>query len=597
METEAEREAIAIVDGERTQWETATCYVTPKVGFNMRVLIETVRKNFWGVFDKPIDKNTGRKKIWLPMTQRDVEIVWKSSDVDLKDMMFRARSPEGIECAELTRYVVRNYLDYIYFGETLDEMTRQLIMDGTVVWKTWEENGKMKRKTVDLLNVYIDPTEENIQDAYRFTERSLSTPTQLKKMSGWKNTDVKGQTNLDKNNPNNPSNLTTAENVDVWEMWGKIPKWMVSRKKKDKDSGEEIDGHIVVSGLESGGGVVHLIEENKKKDRLGNVIKPYEEGRLVKISGRWYGLGIPEREMALQEWLNISVNLRINRSYISQLGLFKIRQGSGITPQMLSGLASNGAIPVANMGDLEPLNVPGPNASDYQDEQVIREWAQAVTQSYPIASGESLPASQTATTSTIQSNASKSSYSMIRDAIEFMLTRWMDRHALPIIAKSISPKDVVRVMGDGDGFKELAEKITAYYAEEALNAGGVVDPILFAQEVEAAEAELRKRPQLFIEATRKIVASGLETRFYTNNESMDTQVTVQNLLAAMQIAPEYRESYVEQIADLQGLPKPKKAAMPPQQQGMPEDTSQTTQDMTQSVYGLGQGNSAVVTQG
>jgi hypothetical protein len=596
MKEDAKREAISIVDGERRAWEMATVFVTPKVGFNMRVLIESVRKNFWGVFDKPIDKNTGRKKVWLPMTQRDVEIVWKNADVDLKDMMFRARTPEGIECAELTRYVVRNYLDYIYFGETLDETTRQLIMDGTVVWKTWEENGKMKRKTVDLLNVYIDPTEENIQSAYRFTERSISTPTQIRKMTGWENTDVAGQTNLDKNNARTGSNTTTAENVDIWEMWGKIPKWMISKKKKDKDSGEEIDGHIVVSGLESGGGVVHLIEENKKKDRLGNIIKPYEEARLVKISGRWYGLGIPEREMALQEWLNISVNLRINRAYIAQLGLFKIRQGSGITPQMLANLASAGAVPVNNMGDIEQFNIQGPNATDYQDEQIIREWAQAVTQSYPIASGESLPASQTATASAIQSNASKSSYSMIKDAIEFFLTRWMDRHALPIIAKSVSPQDIVRVVGEGDGFKELAEKIASYYAEEELNRAGVVDPVLFAQAVEAAEGELRKRPQLFIQATRKIVASGLETRFYTNNESLDTQATVQNLLTAMQIAPEYRESYVEQIADLQGLSKPKKSPPPPQQ-GVPQDASQTIQDMTQSVYGLGQGNSATVTQG
>ena len=309
MIDEAKKEALTLVEGEKSQWERATVWVTPRVGFNMRVLIENVRKNFWGVFDKPFDQNTGRKKIWIPQTQRDVEIVWKNSDLDLKDMMFRAKTPDSIECAELTRYVVRNQLDKMYFGETLDESLRSMIIDGTVVWKTWDDGGKLRRKTVDLLNVFIDPTEENIQSAYRFTERSLMTPTELSRMTGWEDTKiVVGAQNLDKNNPSQRGNLTTSETIDVWEMWGKIPLWLISKKKSDKDSGEEVDGHIVVSGLESGNTRVHIIEENTRKDADGVVVKPYEEGRLVKISGRWYGLGIPEREMALQEWLNISVN-------------------------------------------------------------------------------------------------------------------------------------------------------------------------------------------------------------------------------------------------------------------------------------------------
>jgi hypothetical protein len=588
-----EDEAIRIVDAERRQWETAPSYVTPTVGFNMRKLIETLRKNYWGVFNTPTDPNTGRAKIWMPMTMRDVEAVIKNSDLDLKDLMFRAKYPEAAQCTEVTRHIVREYLQDMYFGETLDEAMRQMVLDGTVVWKTWEEDGKMKRKTVDLLNLYIDPTEESIQSAYRFTERSLMLPSAIKGMS-WDNKEVVGATNLDRNNATYAYNTTTAKLTDVWEMWGKIPAWMITLNKNDED---EIDGHIIVSGLQAGKASVHLVEKNTKKGRMGEILKPYEEGRLAKVSGRWYGLGVAERELALQEYLNASVNVRINRQTIAQLGLFKIRNGSGLTPQMLKGLSVNGIIPVNSQEDIQQLPMTEPGQSAYNDEMLIKEWGQSITQAYAIASGESLPASQTATTSAIQSTSAKSGYTMIKDAMGFFLQRWMDRHALPIIAKSVKTGDVVRIVGGVEGYKELTEKVVAYYAQEYLNQNPNVTVEEIARAMDVAEEELRNRDTLFIKNFQKIMADGLESYFYTNNESLDTAVTVQNLVAMLNMAPEYRDATVNQIYDLLGLARPKKQAMAMQGAGSPPAMSNAVQNMTQQPYGIGQGNAAALTQG
>lgn len=596
MKDEILNEAINIVDGERAQWDRATVFITPQVAMNMRTLIEYNRKNFWGVFENPKDETTGKDKTWIPMTMRDVEAIATAADVDLKDMMFRAKTPEGVEFADITRYVVRNYLEKMHFGETLDETLRQLLIDGTVVWKTWEENGKLRRKTVDLLNVYMDPQEENIQCAYRFTERALLLPSDISKMSGWMDKKaVKGSNSLDRTD-SNQQNKTTGNYVDVWEMWGKIPKWLITSKAADKKSGEEIDGHIIVSGLQSGDKRVHLIEANSKKTFEGDALKPYEEGRLAKVSNRWYGLGIAEREMALQEWLNLTVNQRINRQTIAQLGLFKVRQGSGITPQMLSQLSTNGVIPVQSMQDIEqlPMNEPGP--ASYQDEQIIRDWAQSITQAYPIATGENVPASQTATTSAIQNTNSRQAFSMVKDAMEFLLVRWMDRHALPIIIKGVKPEEIIRVMGDDDSYKEIAERIVLYYANDWLNTAKVVDPVALEKYIDDMVAELQKKPQVFFKLTKKILAEGLEAKFYTNNESMDTQSTVQNLIAMAQTDPAAAPSYMGYASDLMGLPRPRREKAPEMPPGQGENPEQTIQDMTQMVYGVGQGNSSAITQ-
>src|ERR1035437_5939023 len=92
IQKKIDHKAITIVDQERYNWEDAVAFITPKVGFRMRELIRIFRKNFWGVFDAPVDKNTGREKIWIGLAQSTVETWCKNIDMDQKDVNFVARN-------------------------------------------------------------------------------------------------------------------------------------------------------------------------------------------------------------------------------------------------------------------------------------------------------------------------------------------------------------------------------------------------------------------------------------------------------------------------------------------------------------------------
>lgn len=561
---EIKKEALNIIDGEYKNWDSAVCYVTDKVGFKMRELIKVCRKNYWGVFDNPKDSVTGLDKIFIGLPMSVVEDVVKNIDIDTKDINFMAKHPSAVGITEITRGVVKDELDKMYFGEILDETERQLCIDGTVVWKTWSEGrGKLRRETVDLLNIYIDPTAKSIQEAYRFTERCLLTPEQITYMTGWKDIeDVKGSTGLNPNDSSPTSVMaqnTTGSFVDVWEMWGKIPEGLITGKVKDMN--KEVDGHIVASGLQTGDRRIHLIEKNTNKDQDGNIIKPYEELRAAKITGRWYGLGFVERILALTEYLNTVVNMRINRARVSQLGLFKIRKGAGITPSMLAKLPSNGAISVQQMDDIEQFNIQGPDATSYQDEEVIRGWATRVTQAFPVTSGEGMPASTTATSASIQNTNGRSSFQMVKEAIDSFIQRWMNRHALPIIAKSVDVDDIIRITDDNEKFGDIVEKISAYYANEVLEemkkVGIYPEPAAVEQAIQDAKEQLAGRKNLFLSLVEELMTNMLETKVYMTTESGDTTVMQQNLLTLLQVAPEYREDTVSEIYNLMGLRKPR----------------------------------------
>lgn len=586
------KKCLAIVDQERVNWEDAIVFINPKVGFRMRELIRVFRKNYWGVFDDPTDKNTGRDKVWIHLAQSIVETWVKNGDMDLKDINFIARRESGYDIVDLTRYAVRDYLERMYFGETLDAEERQVCIDGTVVWKTWEDNssGKpvLKRKSVDLLNFYIDPSEENIQEAYRVTERAVMLPEQFERMTGWMNTDnLDGSQTLNKVDGSRRSNFgtrTTGKFRDVWECWGKIPAWLLNPElKEDTPEGkEEVDGHIVVSGLETPDPKLHLVEGNDRKDKFGNIIKPYEEWRAAKINGRWYGIGPIERILALQEYLNTIVNIRIGRSYLTQLGLFKIKKGKGITAAMLSRLPVNGAIQVTDMDDIQQFDMEDASEASYKDEEIIKYWAQQVSSAFPISSGDTMPASTSATVGAIANNAAKTAYTMFKEGMGMFLERWIDRQALPIIAKTIKAGDIFRIMSGEESFKQLAESIAINEAIAEMDRSGIIPTdIEMVTEIERFKEKLLKKPAVFVHAVREIVIDEVDAKVQITNEEIDTTVTISNLVQMLQIAPEYKDAIVKDVYNLLGLGQPKKTAAPPPQPGQPPQQGQPSQGQLQ----------------
>lgn len=580
-----EKACIAIVDQERVNWEDAVVFINPKVGFRMRELIRIFRKNFWGVFDEPVDKNTNRDKVWIHLAQSIVETWVKNGDMDLKDINFIARYHDAYDIVDLTRFAVRDYLGRMYFGETLDSDERQVCIDGTVVWKTWEDNssGKpvLKRKSIDLLNFYIDPTEENVQEAYRCTERSIALPSQIEGMTGWMNTSAKeldgtGSQTLNRVDGSKRSNFgtrTTGKYIDLWEMWGKAPAFVIHPELGEQTvkGREEVDVQIVVSGLETGPGPrLHLVKANEKKDKFGNILKPYEEWRCAKANGRWYGIGPIERILALQEYLNTIMNIRISRSYVSQLGLFKIKKGKGITAAMLSRLPVNGAIQVSDMDDIQQLPMDDASEASYRDEDVIKYWAQQVSGAYPISSGDTMPASTSATVGAIANTNAKSSYTMFKEGMGSFLERWLDRHAVPIIAKTVSIGDTFRIMTNEESFKKLVESIAVNEAINELDRSGIIptDEEMLAA-IDKYTRKLMSQPAIFTKAVHEIIASGVDAKAQITNESVDTTVTVNNLLQMLQMTPEYKDSIVKDVYDLLGLGQPKKVPLAPEQPGAP----------------------------
>lgn len=590
---EIQAQAVGIVRGEKQRWEVATAFVTDRVSFKMRQLIRICRKNYYGIFDVPIDQYTGLEKTWYPLTEITVEAVVKNIDLDQKDINFRALTPDAFGITDITRAAVKKRLSSMYFGQKMDDFERNLAIDGTAVWKTYEENGKLIVKPIDLLNIYLDPTTPSIQEAYRFTERTLLFPEEIQAMNGWINTDginvdvPVGPPRVDPYWGNRSQSVNSnVKLIDVYELWGQIPLSLITGLPSDAN--KEVQGHIVVSGIDSPGKErVHLIEMNNKVDKEGNALKPYEECWYTRVPNRWYGRGIAEKLLTLQIYANIVFNVRINRSRVSQLGLFKMKKGAGVTPQMLARLPSNGVIVLNNLADLEQLQVEEVGASSYKDEDTINAITERLTGAFAVATGENLPSSTSATEASMQASAAKSGFALIKDTLGGFLERWMDRHALPIIAKELTIGEVVRITSDEDTFKQLVDRVVLWKAQEALDdsfkKGYLPSPQEMQTAIEHATEKMHKS-DMFVNLLQNVISNQLETKMYVTNEEMDVSVTVQNLLQEAQIVPQYAEQVVNMANDLMGLPplkRPQQSMQPqqPVQPGAPQTQGQQQQQI------------------
>lgn len=567
--------AARIISNELYQWRNATVNITDKVAFNMREVIKKCRKNYWGVFDNPRDTQTGKEKIFIPSTEFVVETTVKNVDRDQGNYGLKATKPGRNRLSLFLTKFLQNSLTKSRFEMLLDDAIRSMSIDGTVVLKTQQDpiTKKAVINKVDLLNFYIDPVAKSIKETAAVIERVVMTRNEIAAQRGWVDKDkVKFIDNVDREDQTetNTSNTRgTTVMAEVYIREGLVSKELITGKKADADI--DVLAEIIVSG--SGGTfITHSIREIKKKS--------YEEGWLTRVPGRWYGRGQAEKVIMLQAYQNMVVNIRITRASLSQLGLWKIKRNSGITPQMMGRLAVNGAIKVRNMEDVEQLVMQEASAASYRDEDVAMTHMQRITNAFEVVTGESLPATQTATTTSVQSRAASSNFVLIKKEIDYFVKRVLEDHLLPLIQNEIKFHDVHRISLDGEDLREFDNQVAEVVAS-------TMDGDFETNKQIVIEQLQRGGKDRYVKIMDKIVLTEYDVEVVSRNSKIDESIIVTDLTNLLGIAPQYAEQIVPQILDVLGinikLPSaiaPAAGQMQAPTSGAQSPTTQLTQAMT-----------------
>lgn len=466
-----EKEALEVINYEKAQWDDESVFLTDKIAYLMRPSIRQGRKYYYGIFDAPKDEITGEDKVWVPLTEWSVESVVKSVDLDTKDILIQPGTLKAVGITPLVRALILSYLKKLGFGQLLNDLIRVLARDGTVVIKTMEEvdlrtgTKVINSRIVDLLNFWIDPAAESIQKASAVIERALLSQADIDSYKDvWENTQF---VNFSLAVPRIVDTWASGQGklpyTEVWERWGKIKKSWVTKDHKDDDTW--VDGHIVASGL-GGPKIAHKIRINPRKDG----VKPYEEAWYKRVDGRWFGRGVSEMLFGLQEYINGIINIRKSNSYVLQNGIFLIRKGSGLTPDMISSISSGGGLPVTDINrDVKQLQTQDFRQSSYSDEDRSYLLADRVTGAFDINRGEAGRASASATATLTQDRHIRDTFVLIQEGIGFFIERLIINQYLPILKNIVKTDDLIRISGDPEVLTQIDNAIVQFREKDFIN--------------------------------------------------------------------------------------------------------------------------------
>ncbi len=156
--------------------------------------------------------------------------------------------------------------------------------------------------------------------------------------------------------------------VEVFEAWGPIPKWFLTKSIADKENKLFIDGLIVIAQKSEGTGAVLMIDDNP----FDHQDSPYLRGRYLAIEGRLYGLGVMTVNVPLEAELNTLRNQGIdNRTFMLKNKWLKDVTAE-IDDNSLKDLTEQ-VIETNNVLGLQPLRPPNFTGSIIAADQMIKQ--------------------------------------------------------------------------------------------------------------------------------------------------------------------------------------------------------------------------------
>lgn len=553
--TQREAEALALIRAEKANWFEGQVWVTDRESFMMRNVVKKCRKNFYGIFDEPTDPVTGRKKIFVPMSEWIVETIIKNIDIDTKDIHVSPKKQEASAAAEVFEKILKNKLDKLRFGQIINDNNRNTCTDGTGILKVWKDGDSVKIRAIDRLNMLWDPSCIIDESAGVIEINTMSVPELLSENYGWDNLDyVEGNTTLDRTNlftSERGTSQTEIPYVRTYERYGWASKFILTGKEEDRKDYVYL---LICATDVDDGGVVHKIKEVKGH--------PYQDFQFKKLLNRGDGRGPIEMLFNSQAYVNEVVNTRANKARIT--GTSQWRVGGNITPKQLKKLFTTGAIK-AEQGQIELLNTGVMDPSSYKDEEVAYQWSQRVTQSQR---EDEQAVSKPATNALIEEKGANKAYGQIIEGIMLNMSKFLEEKVVPIIIDTLKDGDIEKITGNADDIRRIRKPyirnlVRSMNENKVKNTG---TPLFMSQEEEDAEvarieAQMDKEGNtIWFPIFKKAFDTEFEINIDPSEDSINKGLMVQQLnsvvgtLTGAGVPIGDLKDVLQEIYDTMGLP-------------------------------------------
>jgi len=309
-------EALSFVKDEKEQIEDAT--------YEIRKALRKARRNYEMKFDNPIDENTGKQKMFIPLTRQEVNVIAPRFELDADAVHIGTNEPGLERKAIIWQEIIRSQLKKMNFQERIRHGFIPWVNEGELTIELfWDFEKEQPDFFIhDVRDIFIFPKEIDLWSASGFGVKKrilfqdfMNSKRYTNKKEVLENTSVddsKDNQGTMKYEIGKTGYETELGFVELYERNGFFPKNFLTGKKKDAD--ELTDGTITVADIDGRATVVEISEKSNRKN--------YMEAPFLKRSYLWYGLGIGVGMIDYQWYYNKMFNRRDDNEDVLHRGMF-----------------------------------------------------------------------------------------------------------------------------------------------------------------------------------------------------------------------------------------------------------------------------------
>ena len=327
----------------------------------------------------------GREKPFFNITTAAVNIWYKATDIDRKDIKIKASKAKDTIGAFLLNIHLQEYMKRQNVGLFLNNWGRTLAKYGSAVVKFVEKGGELHMNVIPWNRLIVDSVDfyNNAQ-----IERLFYTPSQLRNNKSYDQEKVKALLDAlaTRKTMDDQQVDTNADYIELYEVHGEFPLSFLTGN--DKDAETFTQQMHVISYVGDGKGKFDdftLVSGREKKN-------PYMITHLIEEDGRVMAIGAVEHLFEAQWMVNHSVKAIKDQLDLASKLIFQTSDGSFVGQNVLQAIET-GDIMIHSPN--QPLTQIANNSHDITSLQdYSSQWqtlAQQITSTPDAISGGTMP--------------------------------------------------------------------------------------------------------------------------------------------------------------------------------------------------------------
>lgn len=383
----------------------------------------------------------GRDKPFFNIVTSAVNIWYRATDIDRKNIRIKATKAKDEVAAFLATIHLQEYMKRDYFGQFLNEWGRSLARYGSSVLKFVEKEGQLHASVVPWNRLISDPVDF---DNNPKIEKLYFTPAQLRNNPAYDQAVVKdlldtltARKTLDRQTQDNRTDY-----IEVYEIHGELEKCLLTGKESDAD--KYIQQMHVISYVKDGtdekGNDTYkdftLVSGKEARD-------PYMITHLIKEDGRSQAIGAVEHLFEAQWITNHTAKSIKDQLDLASKLIFQTADGSFVGKNALTNI-ENGDIMIHDGHELTQIQNNSHDITALQNfGQQWQNLGKEITSTPDAISGNTMPSGTAYRQVAILNQESHSLFEIMTENKGLAIEEMMRKFILPYLKKQMNTSDEI----------------------------------------------------------------------------------------------------------------------------------------------------------